>query len=885
MSRIDLQLIKSISSGRCFLIVGAGASVGLGYPSWKQLAKVVFNSIVKDNPQITKKYGDSWNDLSTDFLLSFFDDVEALVGRETLVSFIQKYFHEVEKKNNRSELYSIITHWPISCYITTNWDREIKRHMPSGSPVFLEKGNTDKDMRTLTADCPNTIFKIHGSFENPDRMIITKKDYRNVLSSPDYSVLREKMYNALSMCPVVIIGYSAQDPDFTEQLERAKSISSLEHPVFMFAPDCSDSFIGEMLVKNNVRIIPYENKDGNHSELLRILRIYNSFISLRDSRLVGRSESQLAKSEESAAFLIYNNTVLKDCSFIAKALANAILNCVREKSLLLEQLLIQLQKKNVSVSMSDVKMALDFLEKEGYLFSNNGLFCITKEGEVLLFDCEQKNKDTKDRFVDYCKTFLLESNNMSETEVNRIVNDINRGLELVFKKRGLEIARNVVNEEDRGIHLSFDILNSFLVSFEDYSDSLFEKYVELLLSILQTPSKAVRDYFAVLCNGYFVYNVLGFGPDIRRKRLQCIIGKDIILDSNFLISLLAKNTSQNDFYVDLLNKVRSINSSIKVTRNLLKEVVGHAFWAITNFSNATMKDFSVYQVEIGLGNVKQNLFIDGAINYCYQTGSLAIESYFEHCFGEYYSSNIEKHIIDVLKEFGISVLGNNDDWDWGDVQQRIELVKQDRIKNESYRSDFQCETEGELLYLSERTPFAFITSALNLQRLDYGHKINHWSPELLYRFFQINDSSIEFDNLYNCMISDLYNCGISVLPKEVMDNCSKLFFEQADLNYEQIKRETSNQTNIFLSPQKIAEAKRDYSYPFLVMQYPNEVIKQLKLERERNQAEKNSIESIKNKNALDEKERILYERMKNSKIARQKKLVNKRKNNKKRKKS
>ena len=872
MRRIDIQLIKKISSGRCFLIVGAGASAGMGYPTWKQLAKLVFDSVSPDYPDYCAQYENSWENIQTDELLSFLEDTEKLIGRNKLVSIIQTHFQKIEALNKRSELYSIITRWPISCYITTNWDNEIKRHIPSSSPVFLEKGNTDKEMRSLTSDCPNSIYKIHGSFDNPERMIITKKDYNRVNSSPDYKVLREKLYNTLSMCPVVIIGYSAQDPDFKEQLERAKMISTPDQPVFMFSPDCSNEFIEKMLIKNNIRIIPYSNRDGKHSELLKILKTYNNFIALRGSRLVGRDEKKLEEGEDAAAFLIYNNTVLKSCSF------NAILNVVNKNRVSLDQLQNMLKERKVLVDATDTKLALNYLVKEGFLQEHQELYTITVKGENILSDSEQRNDDIKDRFFAYCKSQLLKNNNLSNEDIDRVVNDINKGLELVFKKRGLEIARNVVNEEDRSIHLSFDILNSFLICFDEYNDILFENYIELLVSILQTPSKEVRDYFAILCNGYFVYYILGFGPDNRKKRLKYILNQDIYLDSNCLISLLAKNTPQNGFYVDLLNKVREINPALKVTRNLLKEVIEHAFWAITNFENATMNDFSVYQAGLGMGALKQNLFIDGAIDYSYQTGSMAIESYFVNCFGDHYSSNLESKVIEKLLGFGITVIDNKTEWDIGDLQQQVEMLKKDRLENDSYRNDFQCETEGELLYISEKESFAFITSAMNLQRLDYGHKIKHWSPELLYRFFQINDSSVEFDNLYNCMISDFYNCGIEVLSKEVMDNCSKRFYEQADINFEEIQRETSNQTSIFLSPRTIADAKRDYSYPFLIEQARNELLKRIELELSKNQQEKESIKSIIKEQALSEKERIQFERMKNAKKERQKKMKNKQKN-------
>jgi hypothetical protein len=85
------------------------------------------------------------------------------------------------------------------------------------------------------------------------------------------------------MINLVLVGYGASDPDFKDQLERAKETASPIHPVFMFAADMNPKDIHEYYQNYNIRVIPYRNKDGMHRELHNLLRRYDPFVAKRGS--------------------------------------------------------------------------------------------------------------------------------------------------------------------------------------------------------------------------------------------------------------------------------------------------------------------------------------------------------------------------------------------------------------------------------------------------------------------------------------------------------------------------------------------------------------------------------------------------------------------------
>ena len=128
MDRFDKNFVKIISQGDSVILVGSGASVGVGYPTWGELVKIVYLGIVDEcNNELRERYNNLWLENDSSKFLKFFDFAEKKVGKTKIVNIIEKAFKEIEP--NYSELYSIITKWPINVYLTTNYDSEIKKYL------------------------------------------------------------------------------------------------------------------------------------------------------------------------------------------------------------------------------------------------------------------------------------------------------------------------------------------------------------------------------------------------------------------------------------------------------------------------------------------------------------------------------------------------------------------------------------------------------------------------------------------------------------------------------------------------------------------------------------------------------------------------------------
>lgn len=884
MDRFDRNLVEIISQGDSIVLVGSGVSVGTGYPTWGGLVKIVYEGILpKCDKSIQEKYKNLWEKNQPDDFLKFFDFAVETFGKNTIVSIIEEAFNKIHP--SYSELYSIITDWPIKVYLTTNYDSELKTYLQKKGLTFIEKSNTIDDLRTLNSSAKNYIYKIHGDFRNPDTFILSEKDYLKVQNSPDFRIWREKINSLLHMRNVVLIGYSANDPDFKQQLLRAKEIASPSSPVYMFATGLKQEEIDELYIKENIRVIPYSNTDGKHLQLTKILKQYDAFIPNRNSRLVGKSPEELYESEIASAVFLYNEIyfINSDNSIISKAFSNCILNILKTKSMTLHEIQTELKIKKITIDKHNVISAIEQLCEDGYIDNDDSSYRLSSKGIEFLSTNRIQTLEFKERFNEYCR-IQLQNQNANEVEIEKILAYLHAGLEILFQKRGLEIARKVLSEDDFDINLGFDIATAFEGALSNLNTIEYNHFIDLVIKIIQIPTQEVRNYLALLCNGYFIYNILGHNQDAREKRLETLRNKKIYIDSSILISLIAKSCQTNKFSLDLLDKLKLYNSDLWITESLFIELRDHAYWAIANFADKPMDNLNLYQAYTGYGFYKQNLFIDGAYNAYQKEHFQFMDTYFANCIGEDYENDLDKCLMNRLSELGISIRIKPKEIDEKHEALKVEytqVIKENRLNNDSYRNDFQCQTEAELVSLAQDEPFCFITQTTNLKKIDTHKRISNWSPEGLFRFLGINDYSLDLDNLYNCMVSDIYTCGFHVINKEVIENIAEKFYIQADLKLDEIQRQGNKAINKYLEKDLIDSAKSDGSYPFYAMQVQSKFSEDVTHQAEILEQKKAQLEQEQKNLQLtnDDRTRLArYDSKKEIKLAKER---NKRKNKKK----
>lgn len=268
------DLISRLNSGRCIVFVGSGPSVEMGYPSWHALASELPSFIEGQGRAIDR--ATYCHFLQKGLYPELFRQAELDLGsRSALVSYLKEKLRA--KPDRRGDVYSFLARWRIACYITTNWDDEIKRHLDKGAQ-FTVLGNSKNDLRLFRDPVVGKIVKLHGDLDNPDSAIITSADYDKVSASDEWKYWRDTLKFIFSHFDVFIVGHSLADPDLQEVLRSAKERSDPSHPVYMTAADLPLGQIRELHEQFNVKVLQYENPMGDHRQLKHVLSILNRFV-------------------------------------------------------------------------------------------------------------------------------------------------------------------------------------------------------------------------------------------------------------------------------------------------------------------------------------------------------------------------------------------------------------------------------------------------------------------------------------------------------------------------------------------------------------------------------------------------------------------------------
>lgn len=117
------QLIQAYRSNRLILFVGAGISMGLGLPSWRQLVDHMAKELGFD-PDIYRTFG---NDLT---LAEFYRVTKGQIG--PLRSWMDREWHAGSTDISKSRIHELIATSNFDLIYTTNYDRWIESAFTCG---------------------------------------------------------------------------------------------------------------------------------------------------------------------------------------------------------------------------------------------------------------------------------------------------------------------------------------------------------------------------------------------------------------------------------------------------------------------------------------------------------------------------------------------------------------------------------------------------------------------------------------------------------------------------------------------------------------------------------------------------------------------------------
>ena len=252
-SFIPTALIRDLRNGNVLAWVGAGLSIGMGYPTWETLIRKISENI--DGTLWRNSNLQEWAQKNASSAPEWVAEVLSQTNQKEYNDALLEEFGHNGKKS--SVIHALLSLLPFKGYITTNYDSLIEHNLE----LFTEYKPhiyTPKNAISLLAKDENQkfVYKVHGSInESTDDVILTETDYYALMQDGVYSKVLSQM---LSKYTLVGFGYSLRDRDFRSILHERYELFKNNCPPFYIFTSSKDTCTEEIECyrkKFNVHIV------------------------------------------------------------------------------------------------------------------------------------------------------------------------------------------------------------------------------------------------------------------------------------------------------------------------------------------------------------------------------------------------------------------------------------------------------------------------------------------------------------------------------------------------------------------------------------------------------------------------------------------------------
>jgi len=235
MSNLE-RLITKIRQGKVILWAGAGFSRYAGIPTGPELVDL----LVKVAESSERKALRSMAHTLPDAVELFADMRHGSVA--DLLHILEKAINITPKNMEYHRLLTEIVQ--IRTIVTTNYDKLFESAYGNDIVTLVQ----DEHVPTHALDDRVKLYKIHGDFSSPTKMILRKSDYERFDSNHvDDSPLWSQIKSMLSTSSVLFVGYSMDDSNFSSVLKQVqKYLGAYQHEHFFVAPDIPEYQINKL---------------------------------------------------------------------------------------------------------------------------------------------------------------------------------------------------------------------------------------------------------------------------------------------------------------------------------------------------------------------------------------------------------------------------------------------------------------------------------------------------------------------------------------------------------------------------------------------------------------------------------------------------------------
>lgn len=205
---IKNELKKSLINNKLCMYIGSGFSTPCGLPVWKELMRPLAESIGFDIEKETEYMQ----------IAQYYVNEKS---RHELNEIIREKFNLKSKITENSENHKLLASLSLPEVWTTNYDNAIENS--------YDELNIDFDLKVKKEDLSYginkklQIYKVHGSYNEPDECIVTQQDYEDLYDKKKYYI--EALKVSLIQKQFLFMGFSFKDPDIRfilAELRRAE---------------------------------------------------------------------------------------------------------------------------------------------------------------------------------------------------------------------------------------------------------------------------------------------------------------------------------------------------------------------------------------------------------------------------------------------------------------------------------------------------------------------------------------------------------------------------------------------------------------------------------------------------------------------------------------
>uniref|UniRef100_UPI00046801EF SIR2 family NAD-dependent protein deacylase n=1 Tax=Myroides odoratimimus TaxID=76832 RepID=UPI00046801EF len=198
------RIFDIIKNEDAVLFVGAGLSIGAGYPTGPQLCDILYESL-SDTEKSDIGKSNNLSDMTEDI-------VNIRKSKNEMLRIVKR---EVTKQPISIKTHELLAKIPqFKTIVTTNYDTLIEANNKNIEVV------KNSSQYALADKSRQILFKIHGDFHEIDSIVLTKQDYTNFFDKKTNNIFWNAVVDRLASKSIIFLGYNLDDNNIQSILDH-----------------------------------------------------------------------------------------------------------------------------------------------------------------------------------------------------------------------------------------------------------------------------------------------------------------------------------------------------------------------------------------------------------------------------------------------------------------------------------------------------------------------------------------------------------------------------------------------------------------------------------------------------------------------------------------